>query len=88
MVVNHAFRSGNDCEIHIPDGITPGYEDLLVLWEHYPPSEEDLQEWRTEVYPRLVIPAGEALLRKTRGPGRFVEVRPGVWAWMEAGSRN
>ena len=41
----------------------------------------DVQEWNQEVYPNLVIPLLEEAIRKVSGPGRMVEIMPGVRGW-------
>ena len=53
----------------------------MVEWENYPPSAEDLKEWREEVYQNVLIPAAETMLRRLKGPGPVVQVTAGVWAW-------
>lgn len=88
MKITHLFRSGNNCDITVAEEIRPGLINNRVEWEDFPPSAEDLREYREEVLPAKVIPAMAAVLQRVKGMGRFVEVRPGIWAWMEAGSRN
>ena len=88
MKIAHVFRSGNSCDIHVAEEIQPGLLNNRVQWECYPPSAEDLLEYHDEVVRRKVIPAMAAVLHRANRSGRFIEVMPGVWAWMEAGSRN
>lgn len=88
MRLTHKFRSGNDCEIYIRQDFPPGLIDNTVAWEYFPPSAEDLREYREEVLPGKVIPAMVAVLERVKSAGRFVEVKPGIWAWIEAGSRS
>lgn len=89
MTVTHVFRSGNDCEIHVPDTITLGTFTLgRARWEYFPPSVEDLYELNHEVLPEKVIPPVEAILRRTDGPGRMVQMIPGVWEWVSDRSLN
>ena len=58
MMIKHNFRSGNSCEIYIPNPFRLGaYNRVRVEWENYPPSDADLQEYEQEVYPAWVIPA-------------------------------
>jgi hypothetical protein len=88
MVINHVFRSGNGCDIYIPENIGPGLLHNRVEWERFPPGPQDLREYSEEVLPAKVIPAMAAVLQRANRSGRFIEVAPGIWGWMEAGSRN
>ena len=87
MIINHIFNSGNECEFYAPDDIHDGVQQTRVTWNRRP-SRKDEREFRQHFYPDVVIPAVEVLMRKSRGPGRMVQVLPGVWAWMDAGSQN
>src|SRR5690348_6609420 len=77
MKINHVCRSGNDCDIHIPDRIRAGkYNEVRVRWEHYPPSEEDIDEYEQEVYLQQVRPILDAMVQRSHGPGHSVEIMP------------
>ena len=85
MTITHTFRSGNSCDIHIPDRIKLGrFNETNVEWDTYPPSAADFAEYTEEVYPARVLPRLEAAMRKSHGPGRAVEIIPGVRAWVPA----
>jgi len=88
MKLTHTFRSGNSCDISVAEEIRPGLVNNRVQWECFPPSAEDLLEYHDEVMPGKVIPVLAATLQLSKGPGRLVEVTPGIWGWMDAGSRN
>jgi hypothetical protein len=85
MTITHNFRSGNACDIHIPDKIKPGFDNVAVEWETYPPSEAEFTEYWNEVYPIQVLPVIESILLK-QGPGRMVEILPGLRVWIPKGS--
>jgi hypothetical protein len=83
MKIVHVFRSGNDCVVNIPDRIADGQANIFdAAFERWPPSREDQEEWINEVYPNKVVPALDAVARKNLGPGRTVEVVPGVRTWV------
>jgi hypothetical protein len=89
MTITHNFRSGNTCDIEIPDRITPGeFNDVHVEWDTYPPSAADLREYEHEVYPTRVLPRLEAAMRKTYGPGHLVEIMPGLRGWVPTTSQQ
>ena len=83
MKITHTFRSGNSCTIDIPEVIAPGTVDMLhTNWDRYPPSRSDRKEWTKYVYPGLIVPLLDEILPATHGPGRMVELMPGVWGWV------
>jgi hypothetical protein len=82
MKLIHRFRSGNSCGIHIPEIEPNSFNETQVKWEQWPPSDSDVCEWSEEVYPNRVIPRLEEEMRKSRGPGRMVEIMPGIRAWI------
>jgi hypothetical protein len=89
MTITHNFRSGNSCDIEIPDRITPGeFNDVHVEWDTYPPSAADLREYEHEVSPTRVLPRLEAAMRKTYGPGHLVEIMPGLRGWVPTTSQQ
>ena len=83
MKLTHHCRSGNSCDIYIPDRITHGtFNEANVEWEIYPPSSADFAEYTEEVYPNRVLPQLEAAMRKSHGPGHAVEIIPGLRVWV------
>ncbi len=83
MKIIHVFRSGNCCALAIPESIArQGLTEVDVEWTHWPPSHQDKDEWSNEFYPNKVVPALEAVARKTVGPGCMVEVAPGLRVWV------
>lgn len=44
-------RSGNDAVVELPDRIRVGEFNLAKAdWEHYPPSQEDLEDYRVWLF--------------------------------------
>jgi hypothetical protein len=85
MTIKHNFRSGNSCDIYIPEIKAKTFNETRIEWDHWPPSDSDVREWSEEVYPNRVIPRLEEEMRKSRGPGRMVEIMPGIRAWISTG---
>ncbi len=84
MIIKHVFRSGNDCIVHIPEEFSDGFDLTHTEWERYPPSVEDMNEYLSDVYPNKVIPALEAVARRTRGPGYIFQIAPGWCVWQDS----
>jgi hypothetical protein len=78
MKITHIFRSGNSCELDVPDSMVRGQAlDMNCRWERFPPSAADLREYREIVYSEKILPAFEKALGSADGR-RWVEIEPGI----------